>query len=112
MIAPDKFRLSSLVGLIGLSACTWVPTGPTVPVLPGTGKSLDQLRADDAVCQPYALTQAGGTPRAQTSAYDTQRRYDLSYIQCMYAKGHRVPVLGPMTVRPAQAPPPSPDPPR
>lgn len=112
MIAPDKFRLSFVAALIVLSACTSVPTGPTVAVLPGAGKSLDQLRADDAVCQSYALTQAGGTPPAQTSAYDTQRRYDLSYIQCMYAKGHRVPVLGPMTARPAQAPPPPPDAPR
>jgi hypothetical protein len=121
VIAPAKLRLSSLAALVMLSACATVPTGPTVPVLPGTGTSFDQFRADDAVCQQYALAQVGGTSpdkaatgsgarsAAQTSADDTQRRYDLSYIQCMYVKGHRVPVLGPMTVRPAQAvnPPPS-----
>jgi len=35
-----------------------------------------------------------GTGAAQSSAYGSQRRYDHAYIQCMYAKGHRVPVTG------------------
>lgn len=142
MTATGKFRLPSHVALLALGACASVPTGPTVPVMPGTGKSLDQFRADDAVCQHYALEQIGGTPpeqaatgsgsatvspangvatgaamaekrgagvgAARTSSYDMQRRYDLGYIQCMYAQGHRVPVLGPMAVRPAQASHPSP----
>jgi hypothetical protein len=28
------------------------------------------------------------------SAYGVQRRYDNAYVQCMYAKGHRVPIRG------------------
>ncbi|WP_350113114.1 hypothetical protein [Nitrosomonas sp.] len=35
-----------------------------------------------------------GSGTASTSAYVNQQRYDMSYIQCMYAKGHRVPVSG------------------
>ncbi|MDE2387734.1 MAG: hypothetical protein KGN35_01410 [Betaproteobacteria bacterium] len=35
-----------------------------------------------------------GSGTASTSAYVNQHRYDMSYIQCMYAKGHRVPVSG------------------
>lgn len=35
-----------------------------------------------------------GTGTASTSAYVNQQRYDMGYIQCMYAKGHRVPVSG------------------
>lgn len=35
-----------------------------------------------------------GTGTAQVSAYEAQRRYDNGYLQCMYAKGHRVPVSG------------------
>jgi len=31
---------------------------------------------------------------ADRSSYEAQRRYDASYIQCMYAKGHQVPVSG------------------
>lgn len=56
-----------------------------------------------------------GAEAANISAYSAQRRYDNAYIQCMYAKGHRVPVSGhieqrPMSRMPAQRyiPPPPP----
>ena len=35
-----------------------------------------------------------GTSASNASAYDSQRRYDTAYVQCMYAKGHRVPTSG------------------
>lgn len=35
-----------------------------------------------------------GSNAAAISSYTTQQRYDNAYIQCMYAKGHRVPVPG------------------
>lgn len=35
-----------------------------------------------------------GTESAQASGYGLQRRYDVSYVQCMYSKGHQVPVSG------------------
>ena len=35
-----------------------------------------------------------GTGTARVSGYEAQQRYDNAYIQCMYAKGHRVPVQG------------------
>jgi hypothetical protein len=35
-----------------------------------------------------------GTGAAERSGYGSQQRYDTAYIQCMYAKGHRVPVSG------------------
>lgn len=119
MTLPEKLRLSSLAAVLVLSACSTVPTAPTVPVLPGTGKSLDQFRTDDGACQQYALAHVGGktvsqaaTASAQSSASEMQRRYDLGYIQCMYFKGHRVPVLGPMTAQPqhGSSPPPPPSP--
>lgn len=58
-----------------------------------------------------------GTGAAQSSGYAAQQYYDVAYIQCMYAKGHRVPVSGRFSdesprrmVRPgaAQVPPPPP----
>jgi hypothetical protein len=55
-----------------------------------------------------------GTGAAQGSAYNTQRRYDIGYVQCMYAKGHKVPVpAGMASPRGATAygPPPPPPPP-
>jgi len=130
-----------------LAACTNLPTGPSVMVLPGSSKSFEQFRLDDYECRRFAYQQVGGvTPKsaaaasgatsaavgaglgaaagaaigggkgaaigagtglaagglagtstARTSGYESQFRYDISYIQCMYAQGHRVPTAGKFT---------------
>lgn len=60
-----------------------------------------------------------GTAASDQSGYAVQRRYDNSYVQCMYAKGHRVPVPAgmaqsrqpqtqPAPQQPYYAPPPAP----
>jgi hypothetical protein len=87
------FPLGSLV--LAVSACTTLPTGPSVLVLPGDGKRFDQFRSEDLVCRHYAFAQIGGTTPGQAAANsseEAQQRYDIAYIQCMYAKGNRVPV--------------------
>lgn len=43
-----------------------------------------------------------GVGAARGSAYGSQRQYDNAYIQCMYAKGEKVPVSGGFTRGPAQ----------
>jgi hypothetical protein len=49
-----------------------------------------------------------GTGAASSSMYASQDRYDVAYIQCMYAKGHQVPVSGQFsTETPRQAAPPA-----
>src|SRR6266851_2742812 len=137
-----------LLAALLLAACATVPTGPSVMVLPGTGKNFEQFQADDAVCRQWAAQQTGTTPqRAATestvsgaaigtavgaaagaaigaaagspatgaavgagvgllggtavgagNAYgagsSVQRRYDIAYMQCMYAKGNQIPVPG------------------
>ncbi|MFZ1546878.1 MAG: YMGG-like glycine zipper-containing protein [Candidatus Nitrotoga sp.] len=135
---------SVLATVLVLSACSSFPTGPGMLVLPGTGKSFDQFRIDEADCRQYASSQIGGktandaaTESGMKSAVvgtaigaaagtligghnsagigagtglligsvagaDTgdgsgrylQQRYDFAFQQCMYAKGHLVPVLG------------------
>lgn len=152
-------------GALLLGACASLPSGPSVLVLPGTGKSFDQFRADDSDCRQYANLQMGGntpneiagdsvaksaalgtaagavagaavggqsgagvgagtgmamgalagTGAGNTSAYGVQRRYDYAFLQCMYAKGHRIPVSGRFeSLRPsapaANTPPPPPPP--
>lgn len=57
-----------------------------------------------------------GSGAASSSGYAAQDRYDAAYIQCMYAKGHRVPVSGQFSTEvsrqpstpPANIPPPPP----
>ncbi|MGN6230013.1 MAG: hypothetical protein ACTHNZ_02475 [Trinickia sp.] len=56
-----------LAALGALSACTVMPTGPSVMALPGTGKTFDQFRADDYNCRQYALAQVGGVSANQAA---------------------------------------------
>lgn len=142
MLKPSTYSVLSIAIL--LSACTSMPTGPSVEALPGTGKGFDQFRYDNSYCKQYSLEEVGGTSAskaandslaesailgtavgaalgvavgghrgaavgagtgllvgtvagtgaAEASSYNVQQRYDHAYIQCMYAKGHRVPVSG------------------
>ena len=60
-------RLALLLAAIGLSACTVMPSGPSVMALPGTGKTFDQFRADDAQCRQFAFNQVGGVSANQAA---------------------------------------------
>jgi YMGG-like Gly-zipper len=129
----------ALVGLLG--ACASVPDGPSVTVVPGSGKTFDQFRLDDKSCRQFASDQVGGKTANEAalqngvagaaigtavgaaagalfngssgaangagagllvgtlvgsntgaaSAWTLQQRYDVAYMQCMYAKGNQIP---------------------
>jgi len=135
----------STLALLALSGCATLPTGPSVRVLPGTGKTFEEFQVDDAVCRQWAGQSVGITPQqainqntasgavvgtalgatvgallgaatghpgtgaaigagsgllmgtasganaANLSAWEAQRLYDNTYVQCMYAKGNQVP---------------------
>jgi outer membrane biogenesis lipoprotein LolB len=51
-----------------LTACATVPTGPSVLVLPGTGKNFEQFQVDDDMCRQWALQQTGMTPNRAGAA--------------------------------------------
>lgn len=53
-------RTIPFLGIATLAACTTMPSGPNVMVLPGSGKNFDQFRADDFQCRQYAQSQLGG----------------------------------------------------
>lgn len=59
-----------------VAACTTMPSGPSVMVLPSTSKSFDQFRADDMVCRNFALESVGGVTASQaaTQSVGRQRR--------------------------------------
>src|SRR5262245_50056545 len=68
--AMSVFLRPLLVGAaLSLAGCVSMPTGPSIAVLPGTGKSFDQFRADEGVCRQYAYDQIGG----QTAAREQER---------------------------------------
>lgn len=60
-------RLALLLAAIGVSACTVMPTGPSVMALPGSTKTFDQFRADDSSCRQFALNQVGGVDANQAA---------------------------------------------
>jgi hypothetical protein len=41
-----------------------------------------------------------GAGNSQSAGYGSQRGYDSAYVQCMYARGHQVPVYGRMLTSP------------
>ncbi|HEU4368622.1 MAG TPA: glycine zipper family protein [Methylomirabilota bacterium] len=43
------------------TGCATIPSGPSVMVLPGTGKPFNQFQVDDASCRQFAAQQAGTT---------------------------------------------------
>ena len=92
-----------------VGACATTPTGPSTLVLPGDGKTHDEFRADDARCRPVAAAEVQASAGGYVSP---QARYDMVYVQCMYAAGHQVPVRGaPVRSRDAPPSPPSATPP-
>jgi hypothetical protein len=80
-----------LATLLATAACASTPTGPSVMALPGEGKTYDQFQMDDARCRQSAAAELQKTPEGTVSA---QSRYDMAYMQCMYAGGHQIPVPG------------------
>jgi hypothetical protein len=130
-----------------VGACATMPSGPSVTVLPGTGKTPEAFQQDSFDCQQFAQASSGGksatdvanenavgnsalgaglgaaagaiigsasgqagpgaaigagiglltgaaaaSNTAPASYYAVQRRYDSAYLQCMYARGNRIPV--------------------
>src|SRR3954471_22799837 len=52
---------------LALGACVSMPSGPSMLVLPGSGKNFDQFRADDYDCRGYASSQVGGNTPSQAA---------------------------------------------
>jgi len=76
-----------------LASCTaTVPAGPGVLVLPGEGKDLAQFHRDEEDCRQFAREPLASSPAKPQSDEESQRLYDIGFIQCMYHKGHRVPL--------------------
>jgi uncharacterized protein YcfJ len=55
---------ATLAGVLALGGCVSVPQAPTVAVMPGTDKSLDQFRADSGICQQFAQSAIAGPSQA------------------------------------------------
>ncbi len=61
MIGKWKHLLVPVAGFAVLSGCATIPSGPSVMVLPGQGKSFEQFQFDDGTCKQFANQQVGIT---------------------------------------------------
>ena len=84
MTAVTRWPLAIIASLL-LAACARVPSRPGIAALPGSAKTAGEFRADDAVCRQAAAIEAKATEKW---------RYDMTYLQCMYAKGDQIPIPG------------------
>lgn len=115
-----RIRLIHAIGLIALLAlagCAPLPAGPTVQVGPASYEPFSIFQQDQLICEQDAqarvssgLANWGQAAAAQTMPGALQQQYDVSYAQCMSAKGNQVAGEPPIDIPP---PPPlgSPPPP-
>lgn len=61
------FSLLPGLALLLLAGCISIPNGPSVMALPGSGKSFEHFRRDDAECRRYAYAQVGGSGAEQAA---------------------------------------------
>ena len=59
IMKTSRFTLIATAALT-LAACATAPTGPSVLVLQGSGKTFEEFTRDDVFCRDYALRQTGG----------------------------------------------------
>ncbi|MGZ5050743.1 MAG: hypothetical protein ACXWAS_06765 [Methylobacter sp.] len=83
-----------LIFVLLLGACSTMPSGPSILALPGAGKSFEQFHKDDQSCRQLSHNQVKSAPAEADSKEVAQQDYDIVYTQCMYGKGHKVPVPG------------------
>lgn len=60
-----------VASLLALAGCATTPTGPSVLVLPGTGKNFDQFNRDEVYCRDYAMRGLDGKTPAKASTDST-----------------------------------------
>lgn len=84
-VTPKNAAVSSGVGSTAVGAALGAAAGAAL----GGGEGAAIGAGTGALAGGLA-----GSGTARTSGYEAQYRYDINYIQCMYAKGHRVPISG------------------
>jgi hypothetical protein len=53
-------KLAAGAALLLLAGCATPPPGPTIPAMPGQGKSFAQFQQDDGACQQFASDRVAG----------------------------------------------------
>lgn len=73
-------RSLPLIAIALLAGCVTIPSGPSVMVLPGDGRTFDQFRFDDMDCRNFAQYQVGGASTDQVAADSVARSAALGTV--------------------------------
>lgn len=103
---PDQ----AATGSFAKSATLGTLLGATAGAVIGAGSHDAGSGAAIGAGSGLLLGSAAGSGAATAAANSAQRRYDIGYEQCMYAKGNQVPTAPRLTLRPSRyrLPPPPP----
>ena len=83
---------SMLIGL--LAGCTTMPSGPSTLALPGQNTTEVHFRQDEKACRTFGHQELLNTPHKPQTLDEAQLHFDINYLQCMYTKGHLIPISG------------------
>ena len=106
-VAPEQAATQSAV----TSAAIGTAVGAAAGAVIGAGVGNPGAGAAIGAGSGLVLGSAGGAQASAASAATLQSRYDMAYIQCMYAKGNQVPGVVTAPVHRYALPPPPPGPP-
>ena len=129
MLAADGQVVTAKIGLwlfavfndaINQNTVGSAVVGTTIGALAGAALGGNHEGAAVGAGMGLLMGSSVGSSNAQSAGYGSQRGYDSAYVQCMYARGHQIPVYGRMLSSPGSAgpaygapmaPPPPPPPP-
>lgn len=86
--------ISAFSVTIFLVGCSTVPSGPSALALPNEKASESQFRKDEKTCRVFAHEELLGCSHKPKSAEEAQLHFDINYLQCMFTKGHLIPISG------------------
>jgi hypothetical protein len=107
-VAPEEAAAQSAVTSAAVGTVVGAAAGAVIGAAAGNPAAGAAIGAGSGL----VLGSASGMPASAAAASSLQARYDMAYVQCMYAKGHQVPGAAPASrLRPAPPPPPPGPPP-
>ncbi|HNZ91735.1 MAG TPA: glycine zipper family protein [Acidovorax sp.] len=95
-----QMQIGGASDAINQSAVGSAVVGTAVGALAGAALGGNHQGAAAGAGMGLLMGSTVGAGNAQSAGYGGQRGYDSAYVQCMYARGHQVPVYGRMLSSP------------
>ena len=87
-ISPSRAANDSAVATAAVGTAVGAATGAAIGAAAGDPAAGAAVGAGTGLLGGTLI----GAENAESARWSVQRRYDIAYVQCMYAKGHQVPL--------------------